>query len=103
MSTATLTEELLSPSEVKALMATANFATLASPTSPTSPTSPARSVPGRVTLRTEWEGVWEGSLLTNLRDLGDKWLCDWPTSGGTVSDIEVPKDRFTEPEGGPQQ
>jgi hypothetical protein len=62
--------------------------------------APPPNVPGRVTLRAEWEGVWEGSSFTNLRDLGDKWLCDWPTPSGTISNLEVPKSLCTEPKGG---
>ncbi|MBT2333590.1 hypothetical protein J7E49_06695 [Variovorax paradoxus] len=66
-------------------------------TVPLSSTPSPPKVPGRVTLRIEWEGVWEGSSFTNLRDLGDKWLCDWPTPSGTISNLEVPKNLCTEP------
>ncbi len=61
------------------------------------PTPP--KVPGRVKLLTEWEGIWEGSSFCNLRDLGDKWLCDWPSSGGTASNLEVPKNLCSPPAG----
>ncbi|MDP9895329.1 hypothetical protein J2W32_004427 [Variovorax boronicumulans] len=63
------------------------------------PKPPPRKIAGRVTLRQDWEGVPRGSSLANLRDLGEKWLCDWPTPGGTISDLEVPKSLCTEPKG----
>lgn len=61
------------------------------------PKPPPPKVAGRVTLRQDWEDLPRGSSLANLRDLGDKWLCDWPTSSGTMSNIEVPKNLCTEP------